>query len=54
MDIVGRHPDQYTVYALVAGNNVALLSEQIVRFRPEVAVTATEQSRQNLIDRLTG
>ena len=54
LDVVGRHPEQYSVHALVAGNNVTLLSEQIVRFRPQIAVTATEQGRQNLIDRLAG
>ncbi len=54
LDVVGRHPEQYAVHALVAGNNVDLLGEQILRFRPSIAVTATEQSRQNLIDRLTG
>ena len=54
LDVVGRHPDRYQIHALVAGNNVELLTEQILRFRPRIAVTATEQSRQNLIDRLDG
>ncbi|HTS50789.1 MAG TPA: 1-deoxy-D-xylulose-5-phosphate reductoisomerase [Bryobacteraceae bacterium] len=54
LDVVGRHPDQYQIHALVAGNNVELLSEQILRFRPRRAVTATEESRRNLIDRLAG
>jgi 1-deoxy-D-xylulose-5-phosphate reductoisomerase len=54
LDVVGRHPEQYAIHALVAGNNVDLLSEQIQRFRPQVAVTATEEGRKNLIERLTG
>ena len=54
LDVVGRHPDQYQVHALVAGYNVELLTEQILRFRPRIAVTATEESRRNLTDRLAG
>ncbi len=53
LDVVGRHPEKYRVHALVAGSNVDLLVQQIERFRPEVAVTATEESRKNLIGRLT-
>jgi 1-deoxy-D-xylulose-5-phosphate reductoisomerase len=52
LDVVGRHPEQYAIHALIAGTNVELLSEQILRFRPRVAVTATEEGRRNLIDRL--
>jgi 1-deoxy-D-xylulose-5-phosphate reductoisomerase len=54
LDVVGRHPEKYSVHALVAGTNVDLLAQQIQRFRPQVAVTATEESRTNLINRLTG
>jgi 1-deoxy-D-xylulose-5-phosphate reductoisomerase len=53
LDVVGRHPEKYRVHALVAGSNVELLVQQIERFRPEVVVTATEDSRKNLISRLT-
>src|SRR6185437_13965217 len=53
LDVVGRHPEKYKVHALVAGSNVDLLVQQIDRFRPDVAVTATEESRKNLIERLT-
>lgn len=52
LDVVGRHPEKYQVYALVAGSNVDLLVRQIDRFRPRIAVTATEQARENLISRL--
>jgi 1-deoxy-D-xylulose-5-phosphate reductoisomerase len=51
--VVGRHPEKYRVYALVAGSNIDVLVPQIERFRPEVVVTATEDSHRNLIDRLT-
>ena len=53
LDVVGRHPDLYSIHALVAGTNVDLLAQQILRFRPNVAVTATEDSRANLIKRLS-
>jgi 1-deoxy-D-xylulose-5-phosphate reductoisomerase len=52
LDVVGRHPEKYRIHALVAGTNVDLLVQQIERFRPQVAVTATEQSHKNLINRL--
>ena len=53
LDVVGRHPEKYCVHALVAGSNVDLLALQIERFRPQIAVTATEESRRNLTNRLT-
>jgi 1-deoxy-D-xylulose-5-phosphate reductoisomerase len=52
LDVVGRHPEKYQVHALVAGTNAELLAQQILRFRPKVAVTATDQSRTDLITRL--
>ncbi len=52
LDVVGRHPEKYRIHALVAGTNVGLLVQQIERFRPDVVVTATEQSHKNLISRL--
>ena len=52
LDVVGRHPEKYRIHALVAGSNVDLLVSQIERFRPEIAVTATEVSQKNLINRL--
>jgi 1-deoxy-D-xylulose-5-phosphate reductoisomerase len=50
--VVGRHPEKYRVHALVAGSNVGLLVQQIERFRPEIVVTATEETRKNLTTRL--
>src|ERR1700691_3450804 len=52
LDVVGRHPEKYRIHALVAGANVELLVQQINRFRPQVAVTATEETQKNLISRL--
>ena len=50
--MVGRHPEKYRIHALVAGANVELLVQQIQRFRPRIVVTATEETRGNLINRL--
>ncbi|MBV9771333.1 MAG: 1-deoxy-D-xylulose-5-phosphate reductoisomerase [Bryobacterales bacterium] len=52
LDVVGRHPEKYRIHALVAGANVELLVQQIQRFRPRIVVTATEETRGNLINRL--
>jgi len=52
LDVVGRHPEQYRIHALVAGTNVDLLAAQIEKFRPRAVVTATEDARERLINRL--
>ncbi len=49
MDVIGRHPEQYVVHALVAGNNIEVLGPQILRFRPKLVVTATNEGRESLI-----
>jgi 1-deoxy-D-xylulose-5-phosphate reductoisomerase len=54
LDIVRRNPHLYEVYALVAGQNTARLAEQIVEFRPKVAVVATFDGVARLTDQLTG
>ena len=52
LDVVGRHPDQYQVFSLVAGENTELLTRQIVQFHPRLVVVATETARANLVKRL--
>jgi 1-deoxy-D-xylulose-5-phosphate reductoisomerase len=52
LDVVGRHPERYRVFALVAGENTELLARQIAHFRPQLAVVATEKARANLLNRL--
>ena len=41
LDVVGRHPERYGVYALTAHHRVAELAQQCERFAPEVAVVGT-------------
>ncbi len=52
LDVVGRHPEKYQIHALVAGQNVDLLTQQILKFRPECVVTATDAIRASLTNRL--
>ena len=52
LDVVGRHPEKYQIFALVAGVNVERLTSQILKFRPKIAVVATEEARQRLSEEL--
>jgi 1-deoxy-D-xylulose-5-phosphate reductoisomerase len=52
LDVVRRNRHQYQVYSLVAGNNTALLTEQILEFRPKVAVVATSDVLARLTESL--
>jgi 1-deoxy-D-xylulose-5-phosphate reductoisomerase len=52
LDVIRRSPDQYRVFALVAGQNVELLTRQIQEFRPQVAVVGTEDALRRLTSRL--
>ena len=49
LDVVGRRPEEYRIHGLVAGQNVDLLVQQILRFRPSVVVVATDANRESLI-----
>jgi len=42
LDVIGRHPDRFTVTGLAAGKNIALHAEQVERFRPAVVSTAAD------------
>jgi 1-deoxy-D-xylulose-5-phosphate reductoisomerase len=53
LDVVRQNPDRFGVFALAAGRNVDLLSDQIVEFRPSVAVVATEDDQARLLERLS-
>ena len=48
LDIVSRFPEAYSVKALAAATNVALLAEQIERFQPEIAVVLDEKHAEAL------
>ncbi len=50
LDIVTHHPEQFQVVGLAAGNNIALLSEQIRTFRPEIVAIRDEAKLKDLQD----
>ncbi|MGE5489567.1 MAG: 1-deoxy-D-xylulose-5-phosphate reductoisomerase [bacterium] len=52
LDVIRRRANEFSVFALVAGQNASLLANQIAEFRPRFVVVGTEQVRANLIDRL--
>lgn len=52
LDVVRRRREEFSVYALVAGNNLDLLVEQIREFSPSVAVVATPELCDQLARKL--
>jgi 1-deoxy-D-xylulose-5-phosphate reductoisomerase len=48
LDVISRHPDKYSVYALSAHSRVNELFELCVRFNPQVAVLGTEAGAEQL------
>ncbi|HEV7178938.1 MAG TPA: 1-deoxy-D-xylulose-5-phosphate reductoisomerase, partial [Candidatus Baltobacteraceae bacterium] len=42
LEVVARHPDRFTVVALAAGRNLALLKEQAQIFRPAIVTSADD------------
>ena len=48
LDVVARHPDRFSLYALTASTHVDLLLDQCVRFAPEFAVMASEPHARQL------
>ncbi len=53
LDVVRRRPDLFRIHSLVAGVNTNLLAEQIVEFRPKLAVIANESDLPKLTAALT-
>jgi len=53
LDVLSRHPDRFSVYALTAARQVDLLFEQCVRFKPEWAVMTDPNAALSLEQRLT-
>jgi len=48
LDVLARHPDRYSVYALTAHSSVEALAAQCERFRPQVAVVGSPDAAQAL------
>ena len=52
LQVIEQFPDQFQVVALAAGRNVDLLTEQIQRFRPQVAAVLDQDLANDLVTRL--
>ncbi len=50
LDVVAAHPDEFEVTVLVAGNNVELLKEQALKFKPDTIVIGNEAHYKELND----
>jgi 1-deoxy-D-xylulose-5-phosphate reductoisomerase len=48
LDVIGRHPELYTVFSLVAATSVDIMFEQCQTYRPVLAVMAQEMAAQQL------
>ena len=52
LDVIGRHPERYSVYALAALRQIDLLEAQIDRFNPEIVVVVDAAAASALKTRL--
>ena len=52
LDVIGRHPDRFEVFALSAATQVELLLAQCARFKPMFAVMASEPHARLLAEKL--
>ncbi|MFC5475212.1 1-deoxy-D-xylulose-5-phosphate reductoisomerase [Paraherbaspirillum soli] len=48
LDVLARHPERYSVYALTAHSRVEQLAEQCQQFQPQVAVVGTAEAAAQL------
>lgn len=53
LDIVRANPDRFEVFGLTANRSCRLLAEQIIEFRPEVALIADESKHEELLGYLS-
>ncbi|MBG9386717.1 1-deoxy-D-xylulose-5-phosphate reductoisomerase [Caenimonas aquaedulcis] len=52
LDVIGRHPDRFRVFALSASSQVDLMLQQCARFKPRFAVMAREDAGRELAGRI--
>lgn len=53
LDVIGRHPDRYRVYALTAQRSVDAMLQQCLQYRPEIAVMVDADAAEQLQARLS-
>ncbi len=54
LKVIETHPERFSIAALTAGNNVALLAEQAQKYKPKLAVIADPALYRELENALTG
>jgi 1-deoxy-D-xylulose-5-phosphate reductoisomerase len=54
LDVIGRHPDRFEVFALSAATRVDLMLQQCARFKPPFAVMAGEGAGRELARKIEG
>ncbi|MCW8128482.1 1-deoxy-D-xylulose-5-phosphate reductoisomerase [Microbulbifer halophilus] len=54
LDVLARHPQRYSVFALTARERIGELAQQCRRFAPRYAVVASEEGAQQLGELLAG
>lgn len=54
LDVISRYPEDFTVDALIAGNNVKLLAEQARKFKPASVVIGNTEHYKILKEELNG
>jgi 1-deoxy-D-xylulose-5-phosphate reductoisomerase len=52
LSVINLHPDRFKVFALGGFNNVDLLLEQTIKFKPSFIVTKDLESKKQLMDKL--
>src|ERR1700748_2100755 len=52
LDVVARHPDRFSIFALTAHSNHEKLAQQCIQYRPEWAVVGTAEGAKALEARL--
>lgn len=52
LDVLARHPDRFSVYALTASTQVDLMLAQCAQFRPQVAVMVEPLAARSLSEKL--
>lgn len=52
LSVVEHNPESYRVFALVGGKNVALMTEQVLKFRPKFAAMDDETAAKQLAENL--
>jgi 1-deoxy-D-xylulose-5-phosphate reductoisomerase len=52
LSVVDAHPDRLEIVALAAGENAALLADQVRKYRPRAVAVASGATREDLVRRL--